>query len=95
MEEHIVGLIVLIAVTVDALSFFPIIHCNLVVEDLRLFECGEVTLSYLHKAPCNVCRLNETIRQIFVDRILGYMYFKRFEGQPFAILLSPYCDTHR
>ena len=34
MEEHVVGLVVLIAVAVDTLSFFPVITSNLVVEDL-------------------------------------------------------------
>ena len=54
MEEHVVGLVVLIAVTVDALAYPVVVHGNLIVEDLCLFESGDVTLGNLHRGPCDV-----------------------------------------
>ena len=62
MEEHIVGLVVLIAVAVDALAYPIVIHGNLVVEDLRLLKRGEVALGNLHVGPCHIRRLDEAIR---------------------------------
>ena len=61
MEEHIVGLVVLIAVAVDALTDLPVIHGDLVVEDLCLLKRGEVALGYLHEGPCHIRRLDETV----------------------------------
>ena len=92
MKEHIVGLVVLIAVTVDTLTDLIVVHGNLVVEDLRLLKRGEVTLGNLHIGPCDIRWLDETIRQIFVDGFFSYRYLKRVECQPFAPFLSP--DLH-
>ena len=47
MEEHVVGLVVLIAVAVDALAFW-IVAADLVVENLCLFKRGKVALGNLH-----------------------------------------------
>ena len=92
MEEHVVGLVVLIAVTVDALADLPVVHGDLVVEYLRLLERGDVALGNLHIGPCDIRRLDEAVRQVLVDRRLGHMYLKRVERQPFPLLLSP--DLH-
>ena len=95
MEEHVVGFIVLIAVAVDTLANFVVIHGNLVVEDLSLFKRGKVALGNLHEGPCHIRWFNESIRQVFVNWIFGYTYFKRIERQPLALFLSPnlYLDT--
>ena len=92
MEEHIVGLVVLIAVTVDALAYLIVIHGNLVIENLRLFKRGEVTLGNLHESPCHIRRLDEAIRQVFIDRFFGNLYLERAERQPFVSFLTPYLD---
>ena len=92
MEEHIVGLVVLIAVTVDALAYLIVIHGNLVIENLRLFKRGEVTLGNLHVCPRHIRRLDETIRQVFINRIFGNLYLERAERQPFVSFLTPYLD---
>ena len=89
MEEHIVGLVVLIAVTVDALAYLIVIHGNLVIENLRLFKRGKVTLGNLHVCPRHIRRLDETIRQVFINRIFGHIYLKRGVRQPLAFLLTP------
>ena len=90
MEQHVISLIVLIAVTVNTLSLSLVVHCNLIVEDLCLFKRGKITLSYLHICPSHIRWLNQAIRQILVDGLFGYLYLKRVERQPFFILLSPY-----
>ena len=79
MKHHIIRLIVLIAMAVYALAFCTIIHRNLVVEDLCLFKRGDITLCNLHKAPRNVCRLYETIRNIFINRLFSHLYLKSLE----------------
>ena len=61
MKEHIVSLVVLVAVTVNTLAFLPVNTGNLIVEDLRLFERGEVALCNLHKGPCDIRWLDEAI----------------------------------
>ena len=89
MKEHIVSFVVLIAMAVNTLAYCFVVHGNLVVEDLSLFKRGEIALGYLHVIPCDIRWLDEAIRQIFVDGLFGYMYFKRVKRQPFALFLSP------
>ena len=89
MEQHVVGLIVLIAVAVDTLAYRIVVHGNLVIENLCLFERGEIALGNLHVSPCNIRGFDETIRQIFVNGLFGYLYLKRIKRQPFAVFLSP------
>jgi len=89
VEEHVVGLVVLVAVAVDALALRPVIHGYLVVENLRLLERGEVALDNLHEAPCGIRRFDEPIRQVFVDRLSGNMNLKRTERQPPGVLPAP------
>ena len=79
MEEHVVGLVVLIAMTVDALTDLPVIHGNLVVENLRFFERGEIALGDFHEGPGNIRRLDEAVRDIIIDGLLGYADFKGVE----------------
>ena len=50
MKEHIISLVVLIAMTVDTLPLAPVNGGNLVIENLCFFECGEVALGNLHEA---------------------------------------------
>ena len=93
VEEHIVGLVVLIAVAVDALPLRPVIHGDLIIENLSLLERGEVALGNLHVGPRDIRRFDEAIRNIIVDRFLGYIDIKGRERQPFIVfLLSP--DFH-
>ena len=61
MEKHIVGLVVLIAVAVDALAYCLVITGDLVVEDLALFERGEVALGNFHVRPCDIRWFDEAI----------------------------------
>ena len=89
MKEHVVGFVVLIAMAVNALAYCFVVHGDFVVEDLSLLERGEIALGYLHVIPCDIRWLYEAIRQIFVDGLFGYMYFKRVKRQPFALFLSP------
>ena len=79
MKEHIVSLVVLIAVAVDALPSSYVSTSNLIVEDLRLLERGKMALGYLHETPGNIRWLNQTIRHVFVDGFLGDADFKRGE----------------
>ena len=44
MEEHVVGFVVLIAMAVDALAFFPVDGSDLIVENLILLKRRYVTL---------------------------------------------------
>lgn len=47
VEEHVVGVVVLIAVAVYALAFLVVAR-HLIVEHLRFLEVGEVALGDLH-----------------------------------------------
>ena len=89
VEEHVVGLVVLVAVTVDALAYLTVVHGNLVVENLRFFERGEVTLGDFHEGPGDIRGFDEAVRDIIIDGLLGYTDFKGVERQPFAPLLPP------
>ena len=88
VKQHVVSLVVLIAVTVDALAL-RVVAADLVVEDLCLFERGEITLSNLHVVIDDIRWLDEAIGQIFVDRLIGHMYLERGERQPLVLFLSP------
>ena len=93
MEEHIVGLVVLITVAVDTLTLLNVSTGNLIIENLSLFERGEIALGNLHETPCDIRGLYEAIRNIIVDRFLGHIDIKGRERQPFIVfLLSP--DFH-
>ena len=90
MEQHVISLIVLIAVAVNTLSLSFVVHCNLIIEDLCLFKCSKMTLCNLHISPCHIRWLNQTIGQILVDRLFGNDDIKRVIRQPFTIFLAPY-----
>ena len=90
MEEHIVGLVVLIAVAVDTLSFLAIVAGDGIVEYLVLVEVGDIALGNRHIAPCHIGRFDETIRDILVDRICSNIQFKRTEREPLTLFLAPY-----
>ena len=92
MEEHIVRLIVLVAMAVDALADLTVVHGDLIVEDLRLLERSEVTLGNLHKGPCYIRRFDQTVRHIVVNGFRGNADLEGIERQPFALLLAP--DFH-
>ena len=93
VEEHVVRLVVLIAVAVDALAFLSVVHGDLVVEDLRLLKRSEVALGNLHKGPCYIRRFDQTVRHIVVDGLRGNADLEGIERQPFIVLLlSP--DFH-
>ena len=90
VEEHVVRLVVLIAVTVDTLAFRPVITSDLIIENLSLFKRAQIALSNLHEIPCHIRRFNEAIWQIFVDRFWRHLYFKRNKCQPFVPFLTPH-----
>ena len=93
MKEHIVSLIVLIAVTVDALPL-GIVAGNLIVENLCFFKRSDVALGYFHIVVDDIRRLYEAVGNVFVDRFLGYIDFKCLERQPLALFLSPHLYLH-
>ena len=94
MKEHIVGLVILITMAVDALPFLSVDRGNLVIENLIFFKRRYVTLRDRHIAPRHVCRFDKTIGDVFIYRLFGYLYLKRFERSPPAVILAPYLNLH-
>ena len=87
VELHVVGVIVLIGMAVNALSI-RLTRDNHVVVDFSLIEIGKISLVDAQHFVCHVGRRNETIRDVWVDFLFSYMDGKFLECFPTTILLG-------
>ena len=90
VELHIGCPVVLIRVTVDALSVF-LARDNHVVVDVALVEVGEVTLTDAEHLVSHIRGEDETIGDIWVDFFLRHIDVERCVCKPFSVFVCKHC----